>query len=160
MIGNAKTMTRALVSTLALGIAFHAFGLILLPPEMAQAGSGRSLEAQKAKWQGRYRSLLQEAASLQDTAQNSRENYARAQRRNYPRGGARQQFILDAEAAEKELILVREKIEAVIVEARHAAIPPHWLYEVDDEPIAATPAASASEDPDDRAGRNPLYLKD
>jgi hypothetical protein len=94
----------------------------------------------------------------------ARENYARAQRRNYPRGGARKQFLIDAEEADKQLVLVKEEIAQLNTSARHASIPQNWFYEVEEEPITyGAPAASASSDDrngeDDDGGRNPLYLK-
>lgn len=152
-------MMRFLVSTLGMILALYAISLPLLAPDDAKAGTAQTLLEQKAQWQDRYRTLLRDAARLQYNAEISRENYARAQRRNYPRGGARQQFILDAENAEKELVGVKEEIAQIFVDARRDAIPTVWLYEVDDEPITIAPPASASEeDDDDRAGRNPLYL--
>lgn len=162
MIGDAKTMIRAIVSTLGLAIACFAISLPLLTPGDAQADAEQALLDQKAHWQGRYRTLLRNAARLEETAKNSRENYARAQRRNYPRGGARQRFILDAENAETELVKLKEEIAQIFVDARRDAIPTNWLWEVDDEPIDLAPPASASEedDEDDRAGRNPLYFRE
>ncbi len=152
-------MMRFLVSTLGMILALYAISLPLLAPDDAKAGTTQTLLEQKAQWQDRYRTLLRDAARLQYNAEISRENYARAQRRNYPRGGARRQFILDAEHAEKELVGVKEEIAQIFVDARRDAIPTVWLYEVDDEPITIAPPASASEeDDDDRAGRNPLYL--
>lgn len=161
MTGDVRNMIRAALSTLGLAIALAVISLPLLPPEAARAGGEQSLAEKKAEWQDRYRTLLQNAARLRSNADASRENYARAQRRNYPRGGARQQFILEAENAEKELVEVKEEIAQIAIDARHAAIPPSWLYEVDDEPISPTPAASASGQHDkqeERAGRNPIHF--
>jgi hypothetical protein len=152
-------MIRALISTLGLAIAVCAVSFPLLASDHAQADTF----AQKSEWQERYRSLLRNAARLEDNVAKSRENYARAQRRNYPRGGARQQFIIDADEAEKELVTVKAEIEQIFVDARHNAVPTNWLYEVDDEPIMPAAPASVSDgesDEDDRAGRNPLYFKD
>jgi hypothetical protein len=156
-------MVRTVLSILGLALALYAIGGSLLMPDIAQADEGGSLLEQKTHWQDRYRALLSNAARLQDDAIRSRENYARARRRNYPRGGARQQFIADAEEAEKEFEKVKLEIDAIFVEARRDAIPPNWLYEVDDEPVKPTAPASASDDgrdPEDTEGRNPLYLKD
>jgi hypothetical protein len=156
-------MVRTVISILGLAIALYAIGGSLLMPDIAQADSGGSLLEQKTHWQNRYRALLSDSARLQDDAIRSRENYARAQKRNYPRGGARQQFIIDAEEAEEDLVKVKSEIEQIFVEARRAAVPPSWLYEVDDEAIKPTAPASASDDerdPEDTEGRNPLYLKD
>ena len=162
MIGDAKNMIRAVLSTLGLAMVFAVISLPLLPPDAARAGTAdQTPEEKKAEWQGRYRSLLQNAARLRGNVETSRENYARAQRRNYPRGGARQQFIVDAENAQKELVGVKEAIAQIAVDARHASIPPNWLYEVEDEPITVSAPASPSDQQDeqeDRAGRNPLYF--
>lgn len=161
MIGDAKNMIRAVLSILGLAMAFAVISLPLLAPDAARAGTDQTLEEKKAEWQGRYRSLLQNAARLRSNAETSRENYARAQRRNYPRGGARQQFIVDAENAEKELVEVKEAIAQIAVDARHASIPPNWLYAVEDEPITVSAPASPSDQQDEqeeRAGRNPLYF--
>jgi len=170
MIGDSKKMIRTLVSTLGMAIALCVIGLPILTPSAAEAQTGAqpTLEEQKAEWQNRYRSLLQNQARLHHNAQMARENYARAQRRNYPRGGARQQFLIDADDAEKELVTVKEEIAQIHVDARHASIPQNWLYDVEEEPITmGPPAASAtnngSADADaeeDRAGRNPLYFED
>jgi len=162
-------MIRAIPSTLGLAIALCVIGLPVLmsTTAQAQAGAEPTLEEQKTDWQGRYRSLLQNEARLHQNAQMARENYARAQRRNYPRGGAREQFLLDADDAEKELVTVKEELAQLRVAARHEAIPKNWLYEVEEEPITSDPPASASQnaasdddDQADREGRNPLYFDD
>jgi hypothetical protein len=164
-------MIRAIATTLGLAIALCVIGLPILTPTTAhaQAGAQPTLEEQKAEWQKRYRSLLQNEARLHHNAQMARENYARAQRRNYPRGGARQQFLVDADDAEKELVTVKEEIAQLRVEARHDSIPKNWLYEVEEEPVTFGAPASASTsqnadgndvDEEDREGRNPLYFKD
>jgi hypothetical protein len=162
-------MIRAITSTLGLAIALCVIGLPVLMSTTvhAQAGAEPTLEEQKADWQGRYRSLLQNEARLHHNAQMARENYARAQRRNYPRGGAREQFLVDADNAEKELVTVKEELVQLRTAARHDAIPKNWLYEVEEEPITTGPPASASQsatgsdgDREDREGRNPLYFDD
>ena len=172
MIGDVKKMIRILVSTLGLAVLVSLIGFPILTPSSAeaQAGAQPTLEEQKAEWQDRYRSLLQNQARLHHNAQMARENYARAQRRNYPRGGARQQFLIDADDAEKELVTVKEEIAQLHTSARHDSIPQNWFYEVEEEPIgygSDSPAASSSgnsddntDDEDDDGGRNPLYLKD
>ena len=159
-------MIRTALSTFGLAVALLAFGLPLFISDVAVAQDESALAQQKAEWQDRYRTLLRNQALLRSNIEISRENYARAQRRNYPRGGARQQFIIDAENAEKELVVVKEEIAQIAVDARHAGIPPNWLYEVEDEPLTAAPPASVSDDSDekndeeDRAGRNPIYFED
>ena len=166
MNGDVSKMIRAIYSTLGLAIALCVIGLPILASTTAQAQAGAepTLEEQKADWQGRYRSLLQNEARLHHNAHMARENYARAQRRNYPRGGAREQFLIDADDAEKELVTVKEELAQLQLDARHEAIPKNWLYDVEEEPITSGPPASASRnaaaDQDDREGRNPLYFED
>jgi hypothetical protein len=174
-------MIRATLSVLGLAIAIASIGLSLAAPNDAGAESDQELMDRKTVWQDNYRLLLRNAALLDQDAKVSRENYARAQRRNYPRGGARQLYIVNAEIAEKKLVEMNKEIEQVADNARRDAIPPHWIYEVDDEPIVLSPPASATGDgnesdeddvpdwdkespdddvDDDREGRNPLYLDD
>ena len=148
---------------LGLSAALDGVGLSGLAPfaaESAQAGNENSELRLKKNWQDRYRRLLQNQARLRDNAAKSRENYSRARRRNYPRGGARQQFILDADEAERDLVKVEAETMELLEQARRDALPRNWVYEVEDENIQA-PAATASDpdEPDDsREGRNPLYL--
>jgi hypothetical protein len=170
MTGDVMKMIRSLVSTLGLATALCVIGLPTLMPSATQAQTGAqpTEEEQKAKWQDHYRSLLQNEARLRHNGQMARENYARAQRRNYPRGGARQQFLIDADKADAELVQVKEEIAQLQTSARHESIPQSWFFEVEEEPITfGSPAASASnapsassDDGDDDGGRNPLYLKD
>jgi hypothetical protein len=117
-------------------------------------------------WQARYRGLLHDRVRLNSNIEKSIKNYAQAQRRNYPRGGAREQFRIDAEDARNELAATEEAIEQILVDARRAGVRPGWLYEVEDEPIEASRSAAPastevnSKDDEDRAGRNPIYFQD
>lgn len=148
-----------LATVLACLLAFGAADLLPLAAGPASAQTEEELLKLKANWQERYRRLLTNRAILKNNVAKARKNYAQAQRRNYPRGGAREQFLLDAAAAEKELVGVEEEIEQIFVDARREGIVPGWLYEVDDEPIAVPAAADGADDaPDD--GRNPLYAND
>ena len=179
-------MTRNLVSMLALALALSAISLPLALPNAARADTDLESQDPRTVWQDSYRLLLHDAAMLEQDAKTWRENYARANRRNYPRGGARLQYILNADSADKELAKVKQEIERVTIQARRDAIPPFWIYEVDDEPIVLSPPASASgeeevpewdrdedsdwededfaadveDQEDDREGRNPLYFRD
>lgn len=151
-------MIRTAASTLALAIVLAwSPGL---PAAAQNANAPKSLEEQKEDWQERYRRLLADAARLEYNARESRENYARAQRRNYPRGGTREKFLIDAETAETQLAKVKDQIDAIFVEARQKSIPRNWLWEVDDEGPAWTPPASRSNGGDADDGRNPLYADD
>lgn len=147
--------------SLALGLAAGA-ALVALNPQTATAETEEELQAKRDQWQERYRNLLQDRLRFTDNIAKSEKNYAQAQRRNYPRGGARDQFRIDADEARKGLAQTEESIQSLFVEARRADVPPGWLFEVDDEEITyEQPAAlDSSEDDDDRAGRNPLYFDD
>lgn len=148
--------------SLALGLGVPA-ALVGLTPEAASAQTEEELQAKRDHWQERYRSLLQDRLRYADNLRKSEHNYAQAQRRNYPRGGARDRFRIDAEEARKGLAQTEEAIESLFVEARRASVPPGWLYEVDDEEIRyEMPAAPGAdeESEEDRAGRNPLYFDD
>jgi hypothetical protein len=131
-------------------------------PNVANAQTEEQLMEQKNEWQERYRGLLQEAERLKENAATMRSNYSQAQQRNYPRGNARQEFLIKADEAETELVKVKAQLAGIFEEARRAGIPPRWLYEVDDEPIVV-PAAADSANADDEEeddGRNPLYKDD
>ena len=156
----------ALVATFSLAVATAA-ALVAFVPGAAVAADDDP-QVKRDYWQNKYRQLLQDRARFQANYESSNKNYVRAQRYNYPRGGARQQFMIDAQNAQKRLAETEEAIAEIFNEAREADVPPGWLYEVDDEPIAAPRPASpdpvaSDEDRDeemDREGRNPLYFKD
>lgn len=152
--------------SLAFGLSLACVAGLSVPGARAQIASEAELQAQKDHWQERYRVLLREEARLELNARLSRDDYAQAQRRNYPRGGARQQLLAQAAAAEAELEKVRQEINAFRLEARRENVLPGWLFEVEDENIviprpAARDASGPVESQDqDRGGRNPLYLDD
>ena len=93
-------------------------------------------------------------------AATARAEYKRAQRRNYPRGEARAQYLINEAEALDELAQVEASIEKLRAEGRAAGALPGWVYEVDEEPIGRPQPAARDEreDPQDREGRNPLYL--
>lgn len=155
---NMSTLSKTLRRATGLALAILLVLVMAAPTAVAEV---EDIAKVKAEWQGEYRGLLQEALRLRTNATNARRNYAEAQRRNYPRGGARQQYLIDADAAEKQLAKVEQDIEALRVRARHEGAMPAWFYEVDDEDIVV-PRAPAAADPNgqDREGRNPLYLED
>ncbi|HKK50241.1 MAG TPA: hypothetical protein VKA74_01575 [Myxococcota bacterium] len=162
---RARRLVTRLGLALALGLIAATFtSLSAVPTARAQLATEEELQAQKQYWQERYRMLLRNAALLERNARRSREDYAQAQRRNYPRGGARQRLLAQAAEAEAELRTVREEIEALRVEARREGALPGWLYEVEDEEIVvpepAAPDGSDSSSDERDAGRNPLYLDD
>lgn len=123
------------------------------------------IAAKRLQWQDRYRVLLQNQAILKQNIAKLRKNYAQAQRRNYPRGGAREAFRIKADEQEVQLGEIQRELENVFTEARAADVPPGWLYEVDEEPLdlSSAPAAKGAldRDSDDDSpeddGRNPLY---
>jgi len=114
----------------------------------------------KAEWQSNYRRLLIDVKLLQRNAEAARENYARAKRRNYPRGGAREQFLVDEKEAIKELADVQLEIEAITEKGHREGILPGWFAEVEDGPLEDPQPAAKAEEEEDREGRNPLYFDD
>jgi hypothetical protein len=159
-----RRTVRSLAITTSLTIFLGATTVLLSSvPETASAQAQTEEEIQELRetWQNRYRALLSDRARLTRNIAAAKENYARAQRRNYPRGGARQQFLIDADSAEKELAATEQEIAGIFTEARHENVPSGWLYQVEDEPIETSrPAALDESDEQDRAGRNPIYFKD
>ncbi len=154
----------SLTTAAALACFVAALGVSLsLAATSASAQTAEEIQAQRDRWQGQYRDLLRDRLRLTANIAKSRKNYSQAQRRNYPRGGARQQFLVDVENAEKALAATEEAILEIFVAARGEGVPPGWLYEVEDETIEwVQPAApgSDSDDEEDRAGRNPIYFDD
>src|SRR6056297_2125210 len=101
---RARRLVTRLGLALALGLIAATFtSLSAVPTARAQLATEKELQAQKQYWQERYRMLLRNAALLERNARRSREDYAQAQRRNYPRGGARQRLLEQAAEAEAEL---------------------------------------------------------
>jgi hypothetical protein len=146
------------IAILGLSAALDGMGLSFFAAQVAQAEPEMSDLEQKAHWQAQYRTLLQLQVRLRGNAATSRENYARARRRNYPRGGARQQFLIDEREAIDELAKVQTETEELLEQARRASVPRNWFYEVDDEGTQSTaPAATATTPADEDDGRNPLY---
>jgi len=144
-------------------VAFSVLALALTSPGSVAASAGADDDASigetKAEWQGEYRRLLSDKALLQRNLEAARASYSKSRRRNYPRGAAREQFLIEADTAEKELVKVEAEIKKLKSDARREGILPGWLYEVEQGPLdAPRPAAPTEEDPQDRDGRNPLYL--
>lgn len=155
-----RAQARSIVFALCVAMAPT---LAVVPAMPASAQTEEELMAKREEWQEKYRQLLRDRMRYTDNIAKSEHNYAQAQRRNYPRGGARQQFVLDAEEARKSLEQTEAAIEKLFVDARRASIPPGWLFEVDDETISyEQPAALDGSDADEalRQGRNPLYDSD
>jgi hypothetical protein len=156
---------RSVFATLAIGLLSGlpaSLSLFVIQPSTAhaQVTGEEDLQNQKEYWQDRYRRLRQDAARLERNAERARKAYALAQRRNYPRGGARQQLFQQIEDAETELESVRKEIAELPSEARRAGAMPGWLYEVEkEEVVIPEPAAPDSSElaADDCAGRNPIY---
>lgn len=146
-----RTGRRAVAAALAFALAFTA-GLALAETE-------EEILAKRTQWQERYRVALTNREILKENIAKLRHNYAQAQRRNYPRGGAREAFLTKAREQEVLLEETEQEIVEIRAEARAASIPPGWLAEVEDEDIVA-PAAPAEDEEIDREGRNPLYLDD
>ncbi len=151
------------IAVLGLSLALDGIGLSLFTPNTANAQSADEALEQKREWQERYRIMLKNQVILADNAQKLRKNHAQANRRNYPRGGAREKFILDAIKAEADLAELKEATAALLDQARRADLPRNWFYEVDDEelqvPSPAAQGPDGNEQNDSREGRNPLYLE-
>lgn len=154
----------SLWTVLLLGVALCAPLGVALDATMATAAGSEEEQSLKEEWQRNYRGLLQERARLQRNAAAARADYKRAQRRNYPRGGAREQILRNAKEAEKGIVQVETVIEAFKVDARGAGVLPGWLYEIEEEEAEglapAAPAEEAARDDRDREGRNPIYFED
>jgi hypothetical protein len=143
--------------------AVFALSLALAMPGIVAASSGAdedaSIEDTKDDWQSEYRGLLINKARVQRNLEAARTSYSKSRRRNYPRGAAREQFLIDAATAEKELVELDREIDQFKTKSRRQGILPGWFFEVEEGPLdAPQPAAPAEEDPEDREGRNPLYL--
>lgn len=137
--------------------------LAALAAVTAMASDEDALRAKRDHWQDKYRALLYDQARLEDNLAKLRKDYAQAQRRNYPRGGARDAFRTQAVETEKRLATVKRKLSNIFDEARAAEVPPGWLYEVEDDPIVlsspAAPNGQSAEAEQDLDGRNPLYFR-
>lgn len=158
-MSHRSTLPR-LAATLLAAIAL-APGLALVAPPAA-AETEEELLARREHWQAKYRQMLHNRAILTRNIERLEHNYAQAQRRNYPRGGARQAFLDQANEQRELLAEIEQDIESIFREARAADVPPGWLYEVEDD-VARNPMPAAKEpaaDVADREGRNPLYAED
>jgi len=124
----------------------------------AAAESERETLTKREYWQHKYRVLLRNQAILKDNVTKLEHDYAQAQRRNYPRGGARNELLMKATSQRQQLAQTEKEIASIFTEARTADVPPGWLYEIEDEPIdTRRPALPDTAGEDDRAGRNPRF---
>jgi septal ring factor EnvC (AmiA/AmiB activator) len=145
--------------------ALALFSLVLatgLASLTATASDEEALRAKRDHWQDKYRALLYDQARLKDNLAKLRHDYAQAQRRNYPRGGAREALRTQAATTEQKLAKVERKLAQIFDQARAAEVPPGWLYQVDDDPIVLSNPASkdggSEEAAQDLGGHNPLYF--
>lgn len=147
-----------------LGLALASALAIPFVSGVAVAETEEEALAKKADWQDRYRVLRTNAFRMRENAKKLRRAYGLAQHANYPRGGAREDFRLQVEKAERDADDFTAKIDEFQEDARRNEIPPGWLAEVEDEPIdPGLPAAQDDADPDseeEREGRNPIYFED
>ena len=143
-------------------LAFLVALALVLGAGFASAETEEELLAKRAHWQDRYRTLLQNRVILKDNIAKLRNDYAQAQRRNYPRGGARDAFLQKAEEQEDKLAEVERELDSIQRDARAAGVPPGWLAEVEDESFEIPQPAAPSNDGDevDREGRNPIYFEE
>ncbi|MEM9176936.1 MAG: hypothetical protein AAGC67_17080 [Myxococcota bacterium] len=138
--------------------------LVGLGASLALAETEEELQAKRLQWQDRYRVALTNRVILQGNVDMLLNSYAQAQRRNYPRGGAREKFLTQANEQKALLAEVEEEIASIYDEARAAGVPPGWLAEVESEDLSV-PASPSSDDADeadaaDREGRNPRFFED
>lgn len=153
-IQNAASALLGLALAPALAIPFFS--------DVAVAETEEEALVKKAEWQDRYRVLRTNAFRMRENAKKLRRAYGLAQHANYPRGGAREDFRLQVEKAERDADDFTAQIEEFQEDARRNEIPPGWLAEVEDEPIdPGLPAARDDADSEeDREGRNPIYFED
>lgn len=152
-----------------LRIALGSFLLLALLAPVVFADSENEMQSRRDGWQSDYRELLLERKRYEYEIAQAQKDYVLAQRRNYPRGGARQAILLREQDAKAALAETEEKIQQIFVDARAAMIPPGWLLMVEDEnleyaPAAADPAGDPDLDDDDddgvdTNGRNPIYFE-
>lgn len=154
-----RALARSLARLVALAIALG-LGAAAAAPSAVALETEEELRAKRDHWQQKYRMLLRNRALLKDNVAKLEKDYAQAQRRNYPRGGARAALLEKAEEQREQLKQIEAELAAIYDDARAAEVPPGWLAEVEDEPIdLSQPAAPDASDPDEDDGRNPLYRK-
>ncbi len=157
-LSRSPSLVQLVASTLALVALTLPVGL---GGFASDASAEEDLAAKRAHWQSKYRTMRRNKAILEDNIAKLEHNYAQAQRRNYPRGGAREAFRTKANEQREQLAKIEEQLESIFDEARRAEVPPGWLYEVEDEPVdlsePASPDAAASDDEEEDDGRNPIY---
>ena len=143
-------------------VAFALAFLVALATGSAFAETEEELLAKRNLWQERYRVALTNRVILQNNIDKLLHNYAQAQRRNYPRGGAREAFRTQADEQKALLEETEREIFSIQEEARAAGIPPGWLAEIEDEDLTAPAAPSGDDESDeiDREGRNPRFFED
>ena len=143
-----------------------AFALALIVgfgASLALAETEEELLAKRTLWQDRYRVALTNRVILTDNVERLLHDYAQAQRRNYPRGGAREAYLTQANEQKAMLADVEQEIVSIQREAREAGIPPGWLAEVEDEDFSVPAAPSVDDEAAeavDREGRNPRFFED
>lgn len=132
---------------------------------LASAAEPGDAEGQlKEEWQLKYRNLLHDLARTKRNAAAGRKAYMKANRRNYPRGEARERILSDTEEAERMIGVLEARVEDLKVDARQAGVRPGWLFDVEQEdfsrPLPAAKATDDEADPRDREGRNPRFFED
>ncbi len=159
-----RRIVPGLVLALSLGFAVATPALASDETAATPLSGEETLAEQKEHWQARYRRLLRDKARLERNIASAKNNYTLAQRRNYPRGGARERYRLDAERGEQELSRVEDDIDRLLAEGRRDGALPGWFAEVEDEsfdvPEPVAPAAPSARDRRDREGRNPIWFED
>lgn len=148
------------LAAVLVGLALF-LGAAVAATSLASAMTDEELISKKEHWQKKYRTLLINRARLASDVAGLEHDYAQAQRRNYPRGGARERLRTQAAETRIQLEGIEQQIEGIFAEARADDVPPGWLYEVEDEPLdvsqPASPEPAASDE--DREGRNPRFFE-
>jgi hypothetical protein len=148
------------VGLLALALA-PALSIPLLPAS-AVAADNEEESAKKADWQDRYRTIRNNALRMRDNATKIRRAYDLSQHSNNSQAGIRERFKQQVLETERKAEGSEAQLARFLADARESQIPPAWIYEVDDEPMApSVPAAAAGVDPSHPVNapgaRNPAY---
>ncbi len=154
------------IAALAMALSLVTPAALLFQSTTATAAEPDDPEGMlKEEWQRKYRNLLRDLARTQRNAEAGRKAYMKANRRNYPRGEARERILRDTEEAERMIGVLEGQVDQFQIDAREAGVRPGWLFDVEQEDFSKPmPAAKASNEDDDevqdREGRNPRFFED
>lgn len=89
-------------------------------------------ESEKADWQDRYRTLIENAALASVRYDAAKRAYSKNRQRNVKRGDKRKEINLTVHDAEIAKAKADEELAEFPELARRAGVPPGWLREVED----------------------------